>query len=282
MRIALDVGANIGQNLEYFKGTVDRVVAIEANPELCKEIRDKFSKDIQNDLIRVINCAVVKHGSLDHKAGRTQLFAPRDIKRSVLGSLLPPPQKNEDFVAIEVPTLSIVDIIKKEISDSDVFSFCKIDLEGYDELVLEDLLDHHSLPEVVSFECHSRRPLELIFDSGIYTGFKLIEGTNVGRRLVSTRSVSNKHSGQEVVHKFAIHSSGPWGEDVPGPWLSRRALALYIFLAGTGWKDVQASHILSHEPSFFSKLYFKLAIRQLLLRIRSSLRIRTRFTSFLK
>lgn len=281
MRFAIDLGANVGQNLDYFIKTVDKVIAIEANPKLCYEIQDKFINEIQQNQLIVCNCAIVKHNSHEHKLGITKLYVPRDPSRSVLGSLVTP-KNRASFQVIEVPAKSIVDIVKSHITNIEDFSYCKVDLEGYDDIVVQDLLENSLYPEVVSFELHSRRPLELIFEANIYKGFKVIEGSNVGKSLRWIEGSNRVNSKKNAKQEFAIHSSGPWGEDIPGPWLSRRAVSLYLFLTGTGWKDVHAIRTLSQKPRYFSVLYFKLGIKKSLARLWWKLQIRPRLRRFLK
>ena len=47
-RIIYDIGANNGDNIEYYLKKSDLVVAIEANPVLCQLITNRFSSDVKN------------------------------------------------------------------------------------------------------------------------------------------------------------------------------------------------------------------------------------------
>jgi predicted RNA methylase len=39
-----DFGANVGSHLDYYLEKADRVVAVEANPALCRAIEERFHR----------------------------------------------------------------------------------------------------------------------------------------------------------------------------------------------------------------------------------------------
>ena len=44
-----------GENLEYYLSKSDKVIAVEANPENCKIIKEKFFKEILEQKLILIN-----------------------------------------------------------------------------------------------------------------------------------------------------------------------------------------------------------------------------------
>jgi predicted RNA methylase len=42
--VIYDFGANVGSNLGYYLAKADRVVAVEANPALCRAIEERFHR----------------------------------------------------------------------------------------------------------------------------------------------------------------------------------------------------------------------------------------------
>lgn len=45
-KIIYDVGANNGDDIEYYLKKSDLVIALEANPKLCEIIQDRFKSEI--------------------------------------------------------------------------------------------------------------------------------------------------------------------------------------------------------------------------------------------
>lgn len=282
MRIVLDVGANTGQNLRYFLDTTDKVIAIEADETLCKRIQEEFESEIVENRLKVLNFALVRHDSLEHKRGFVSFYSPKSVERSVLGSLVKP-QRLQDFHLKEVPSSSIIEIVNDHVDKSDVISYCKVDIEGYDQVILEDLFKNGIYPEVLSFECHSLTPINLVFESKFYNSFKVVEGASVGRSLkVIQNQKSLEQTEDAKSYEFSVHSSGPWGGDIPGPWLSRFGVSLYLFLTGPGWKDVHVSRVPKRNRKLFPLIYQKLAFKYMLKRLRYKLRLRTRVKDILR
>ena len=56
--VFFDIGANRGQNIDYYLAKADIVIAIEANPILINDIRDKHSKSIKDNRLFTENCVL--------------------------------------------------------------------------------------------------------------------------------------------------------------------------------------------------------------------------------
>ena len=50
-----DLGACKGENLNYYLSNSDQVIAVEANPENCRVIKEKFSNEIKEQKLILIN-----------------------------------------------------------------------------------------------------------------------------------------------------------------------------------------------------------------------------------
>mgnify|MGYP006188340889 CR=1 FL=1 len=61
MKVIFDIGANKGQNLNYFLDKADIVFAFEANPFLVKKIKSDFKKFINEKKLIVRNIALVNN-----------------------------------------------------------------------------------------------------------------------------------------------------------------------------------------------------------------------------
>ena len=88
MRVIFDIGANKGQNLDYFLDKADIVFAFDANPYLIKKIESDFKKFINDKKLIVRNIALVNNDNIKnidfyiHKIKNTHsTIYPDDINK---------------------------------------------------------------------------------------------------------------------------------------------------------------------------------------------------------
>ena len=117
--------------------------------------------------------------------------------------------------------------------------YVKIDVEHYDQVVLENLFSAGILPPEISAESHSIEIFSRLVLAG-YNSFSLVEGNSVARKYgnatIATPSGPVKYS-------FHGHTSGPFGEDIRSPWEDRETFFHTLAMAGLGWKDIHASKV---------------------------------------
>ena len=63
-KIIYDIGSNNGDDIPYYLLKSDLVVAVEANPDLCKLIKGRFKKEIEQEKLVVENCVVTNDFNL--------------------------------------------------------------------------------------------------------------------------------------------------------------------------------------------------------------------------
>ena len=236
-KVIIDFGANKGQNIDYYLLKADILVCVEANPELVKVIRKKFSAHIRNNNLFIENVVVTKSGN----NGKLVNFYIN--KNDVLSSNIKP-KNSKDFHLVKVQSKSISEILKKYLTKNKIFYYAKFDLEGYDAVVINSMLLGGYFPENISTEVHTLESLEAIFNSGKYIGYKLQEGNKVSQYVSLPIKTKNKIK----AIKFLAHSAGPMGEDIPGPWLTERSIRNKLRVEGLGWKDVHATLIPDSDP----------------------------------
>lgn len=61
-KIIYDLGANNGDEIPYYLKKADTVVAVEANPVLCDQIRDRFAVQIAEGRLFVEGCVLAEYG----------------------------------------------------------------------------------------------------------------------------------------------------------------------------------------------------------------------------
>jgi hypothetical protein len=125
--------------------------------------------------------------------------------------------------------------------------YVKIDLEHYDQVLLEDLFRNGIRPAYISAESHDVTVLALLVAVGRYTAFKLVDGPTVAQRYkdhtIHTTLGPERYS-------FPHHSAGPFGDDISGPWLTANNFFRLLAFQGLGWKDVHASHVATPDPNY--------------------------------
>ena len=153
--IIYDVGAHKGEDTEFYLKKGFAVVAIEAIPELCASLEQKFSKFLLEGQLKILNVAV------STMAGPVDFYI--DEKMSVWGT------SNPDWVArnrflgggktrkISIATRPLVDIIK----EYGVPRYCKIDIEGNDLDALKSLIGSPETPPFISIESRSATGTDL-------------------------------------------------------------------------------------------------------------------------
>ena len=227
-QVIFDFGANSGQNIKYFLSRADKVIAIEANPVLCAALRADFSEDIASGQLVIENYVITDVDTLTSKFVNFYI----SNTNSVL-SQFPIPKNIGDFTKIELPSATASQIVRQHLHEGENLLYIKIDLEGYDVLILKNLFCNGIYPEYISAESHSIETFASILNCGEYKAFALVEGINVPNLEWVTSEGDTKN--------FKAHSAGPFGLDIQSPWFDAQTFFQVLFYNKLGWKDVHAS-----------------------------------------
>ena len=249
MKAIFDIGANKGQNLSYFLDKADIVVAIEANTNLVKQIKSDFKQFIDNEKLIVENVALTD----DENVKNINFYISK--VNDVLSTLYP--DDISKFYKQEVKCEKASLLINKYLKKYDIsqIEYIKIDIEGADDLVLNDLLKNNILCENLSVECHKTEVLELLLNSK-FKSFKFVEGGDVTFK--KNIEITNKLNEKKIIN-FDIHSSGPYGDDIPGDYYDKNSILTYFLNKGLGWKDIHCS---LKEKKYIPKIKYKPEIHQ--------------------
>lgn len=267
-----DIGANNGDDIPYYLLKADVVVAVEANPRLCRSIESRFAREIERGRLRVESCVVTDDPDVtevDFHVHRTN---------DVLSQMSPPgPEREHEFERIRVPAKSILDVIREHGPPH----YVKIDVEGCDARMLRSLFAGGVFPPYVSAEAHTIDVFAILVAIGTYRAFKLVRGDTV-EQTYCDRRIRSRRSDDEVPYSFPLHSAGPFGDDIDGPWMSADTLFRNLARDGTGWVDIHATnqvepdspadhHMPMPEPVITRKLVWDYLRRRLRQRCRSLL-----------
>jgi FkbM family methyltransferase len=224
---------NNGDDCAYYLKKGFTVVAIEANPLLCESAGRRFAAEISTGSLSILNLGVADESG-------EAIFHVHQTN-SVLSTFVPVGQRigytatvpPEEFTPIPVETRRLSDIVRS-------FGrpyYIKIDIEGFDDRCLADLHRAGIIPPYISAEAHTIDSFRQLVAMG-YARFKMVAGATVATDYLAHEI--ERIDGRRVRHDFPAHSAGPFGEDLPGPWMDRDTALSRWRDRGEGWFDLHA------------------------------------------
>jgi FkbM family methyltransferase len=248
--LIFDVGLNIGQDTGFYLSQGYRVLAIEADPTLAEAAQNKFDREIQEGRLEILNVGIAeKDGLADFWIcdGKPQF---NSFHRQIAA------RDSYAHHCIHVPVMRFERVIERYGAPY----FLKVDIEGNDMLCLDGLTPSTLPAYLsIESECpldgntasveDGLRTLRKLESLG-YRQFKLIDqytfcalqlpaafhyrldslGTTVferspfkhtrGRGLISRFMIMRSRLEKKFRWDFVSGSSGVWGEDTPGNWMT--------------------------------------------------------------
>jgi len=228
-KIIYNIGSNNGDDIPYYLMKADVVIAVEANPDLCNQIKTQFSKEITDGRLIVENVVI------DINEGQDSVAFYIHNHNHVISQFTVPDNINE-FRKVFLPSKNIISLIKEH---GDPY-YIKIDIEHFDQYLLQAIFLEGIFPPYISAESHSIDVFSIFVNVKKYQKFKLVDGPSVFQKYENASILTQ--DGQ-VTYSFPYHSAGPFGNDIDGPWLTQIELYHALTAAGLGWKDIHASLI---------------------------------------
>jgi FkbM family methyltransferase len=212
--VVFDVGMHKGEDTEFYLKKGFDVVAFEANPELIAHCARRFGDDIAQGRLRIVEGAIAPE-----TAGERLVFY-KNAQKSVWGTIEASwADRNQrlgtESIKIEVPRTDLASAFQTY----GMPYYLKIDIEGADHVVLQELQKCDDRPRFISIEAEKvdfaelRKTLTALQSLG-YTAFKAIQQATIP----DTKFVTTTVRGEPLSHVFAYGASGPFGEDLPGSW----------------------------------------------------------------
>ncbi len=214
-KIAFDLGAHEGHDIEYYLSKFDTVVAVEANPNLCKKIELKYTDFIIKKRLFVVNKCLTVNENLQ----KVDFY----INRYTSGhSMFTKPTKNaNDYDITKINSITLTQLF----SEFGVPYFIKIDLEGYDKFILNYLINHNMLPEYLQFENNGVDILNKILDLNYYISYNIVAFYNF----------------EKFYNKENNLTAGPIGADIKSVWLDKNEIIKIYKLLPHNWVDIHCT-----------------------------------------
>lgn len=186
--LVFDLGMHSGADTRAYLLQGFRVVAVEADPALWAKARKRFAKSIASGRLHVENVGLnTTHGTAKFYLNDFSQWSSFIEHLGVRGG---------KYRVVEIPCIPVTDLFDKY----GMPHYLKIDIEGLDIEVVRQLTKYSKRPRYISVEDGGIATLEALLASGV-KGVKF-----------SDQVAIQKISGPET--------SGPFGEQLPGKWLS--------------------------------------------------------------
>ncbi|HEY7230952.1 MAG TPA: FkbM family methyltransferase [Pseudolabrys sp.] len=197
-KVIFDFGMHNGDDTAFYLSRGFNVVALEANPALCTRAHERFSSYVDEGRLTIVNAAIWE------KSGTASFFV--NLENDHWSSLdIGWASRNETrYQQISIPCVTLSHLIE----EFETPYYLKVDVEGVDRSVLEQLKHCNLLPLYVSVEdCRfGFQYMETLAACG-YDSFKLFDQSTVSQ-------LADPKTGR----LFSPGSSGPFGHEVPGEW----------------------------------------------------------------
>jgi len=230
--LIFDVGMHVGRDSEFYLKKGYRVVAVEANPDLCSLAEDRLREHVISRRLIIINEAIANYDGnitlhLNEQESEwstiDQVWAERNVR---LGT-------RSHGLIVKATRFSHI------LEAHGIPYYLKIDIEGADLLCLEDLASFDTRPKFISIESQMRSFDEFFHQFAMlwtlgYRRYKIVPQ----HKIMKQKCPLPAKEGKYVDHRFVLGSSGLFGRELPGEWLdiegalnaNRRILRIYRLL----------------------------------------------------
>lgn len=217
-----DIGMHTGEDTEFYLRKGFRVVAVEANPELTRQGRERFADFVAGNRLEIVEGAIVDTRPGEAPAATVPFFS--NDAASVFGTVNAEwAERNSRLGApshvIDVRALDFASVLREH----GIPYYMKIDIEGADLLCVEALKLFAERPDYISIESDKtsfraiRQEIDLFVDLG-YDAFQAVDQSSLPRRQTPPFP---PHEGTYVPHRFEPGSSGLFGRELSAEWRSR-------------------------------------------------------------
>jgi len=208
-KIIFDLGCSVGDNFEYLLSKADLVIGVEANPDLFLELNRKFLIPIRHKKLILYNYVLTNSSKKKCSFYKSKLS-------SSFSTVFPTNKK--DYERVKVKSIKVSNLIKRTLKNLKNYKleYVKIDTEGSDLIILEDLFKNGIYPANLSVELQDAGLIPLIYNSP-YQSFK----------------IKNFE-----LPEFDKKNSFFYGDDLSENYLNKEEMLKYFIVNKIGWIDL--------------------------------------------
>ena len=216
-KLIFDFGMHDGNDTAYYLARGFRVIALEANPLLSKKAGSRFRRNISQDQLTIENRALWRNADETitfYLSEANDEWSSLDRWRAESGG------KGVREASVETTTLN------RLIEQYGVPHYIKCDIEGADEIFVDQLIHTPKKPDFISVEGISIDWMAKLRASG-YDKFQLVNQAKV-RRFAGLEKLAGVYGESEF--RFTGSSSGRFGFDLSKEhWMSfQEAASLWL------------------------------------------------------
>lgn len=217
-----DVGLHLGEDSEFYLMKGFDVVAVEANPVIAAKAADRLKAYVDAGRLIIVNKAIARH------EGPIEFF---ESDRSIWGTTDRTLAERNRHLGSSIREITVSGIpFQRLLEEHGVPYYLKIDIEGADGLCLEGLLSSADRPKYVSLESSKHSFDDVVNELCLlrklgYRKYKVVPQ----HRIVEQRLPNPPREGRFVDQVFEEGSSGAFGQELPGEWMSlEQTLKVYM------------------------------------------------------
>ena len=211
MKIIVDVGMHVGQDTELYLLQGYKVIAIEANPIEVDKCKVKFKSYIDNGLLQILNVGVGGKTKDNMTFYLNKMFSHWSTFKKELAT------SRGDFEEINIKCYAFGELMNfLAIDPGDEIEYVKIDIEGYDFMALQSLLnDSKYRPKYISIENGAVKILNFLRSKG-YSSYRYVNQLPLSGKNVKVTTTN----GNKIDFLLQNGASGPFGEDLEDKYLN--------------------------------------------------------------
>lgn len=210
-RLVYDFGMDSREDTEYYLERGFRVVVVEADPAMCAEAEERFCAEIADGSLVVVNKAIGRErGSFTFHVCDT-MSAWSTASDTLRDHWM---AHGASFHTIEVEFVNAGDLIA---AFGEPY-YVKIDIEGHDQICLDQLHAAGVCPTWVSLELDLKRSNEALatLQKMGFDRFTLVNQAKVPEQRIPPTSTEGRY----VDYRFCIGHTGLFGSDLDQPSLA--------------------------------------------------------------
>ncbi|MDH4128868.1 MAG: FkbM family methyltransferase, partial [Spirochaetota bacterium] len=203
-KLIFDLGFHNGDDTDFYLKKGFNVVSVEANLELVKAGVKRFQKFIKDKKLILINKAVSKNKGMQNfyiHSSKSD-WSSCDIKMAE--------SDGSQSKAVLTESISFTELCK----DFGIPLYVKVDIEGCDLLVAEQLYSLKNKPKYISFET-SKKDYAGIFSWLYVSGYKNFQLINQLNNLNRKKESQIETEGKDIDYQFSQYSSEFFCKDLP-------------------------------------------------------------------